>query len=282
MNDEEGDALGRGTDRRGRAMTGLAGRVCVVTGGGRGIGAAIADAFAANGARVAILDRDADLGRETGARLAREGADARFYEVDVTDESGVVDVAQRVAADFGGTDVLVNNAGILRNGPSMTLPLEDWNASLDVMAKGVFLCSREFGRALRANGGGAIVNIASINSLVAMPMRLAYSAAKAAVVAMTKVLALEWASYGIRVNAVAPGIIRTEMIKAGLEQGLLPAEACTEHTPLRRFGEPSEIADAVLFLASDQSRFVTGEVLAVDGGWTANGWIPWSGDPDAS
>ncbi|HEV8563766.1 MAG TPA: SDR family NAD(P)-dependent oxidoreductase [Actinomycetota bacterium] len=262
-------------------MTSLKGRVCVVTGGGQGIGEAIAQAFGAEGARLAILDRDGGVGEETTRRLAGEGADARFYQVDVTDEAGVTDVAERVAADFGGMDVLVNNAGISRIGPSMTLPLDDWTASLDVMATGVFLCSREFGRALRAHGGGAIVNISSINGLVAFPMRLAYSAAKAAVISMTKVLAVEWARYGIRVNAVAPGITQTAMAKKSFDQGLLDVEACIQHTPLGRFAEPSEVADSVVYLASDRSRYVTGEVLVIDGGWTAYGFIPWSGEPES-
>jgi NAD(P)-dependent dehydrogenase (short-subunit alcohol dehydrogenase family) len=250
------------------------GRVCVVTGGGQGIGAAIADAFAAEGARLAILDRDAEVGDATVRRLAGRGADARFYEVDVSDEPGVAAAAERVLADFGTLDVLVNNAGISRIGPSMTFSLEDWTASLDVMATGVFLCSREFGRALEEEGGGAIVNISSINGLVAFPMRLAYSAAKAAVISMTKVLAVEWAPLGIRVNAVAPGITRTALAQASFDRGLLDVEGCTRHTPLGRFAEPGEVADGVLYLASDRSRYVTGGVLVVDGGWTANGFIP--------
>jgi NAD(P)-dependent dehydrogenase (short-subunit alcohol dehydrogenase family) len=257
----------------------MRGRVCVVTGGAQGIGAAVAEAFAAEGARLAILDRDAEHGEEAVRRL---GGDARFYRVDVTDEAAVTAAAEQVAADFGGMDVLVNNAGISRLGPSMTFPLEDWTASLDVMATGVFLCSREFGKALRAHGGGAIVNIASINALTGFPMRLAYSAAKAAVVSMTQVLAVEWAAYGIRVNAVAPGITRTEMVSQAIAQGLLDVDAFTRHTPLRRFADPGEIADSIVYLASDRARYITGEVLTIDGGWTADGYVPWSGDPEAS
>jgi NAD(P)-dependent dehydrogenase (short-subunit alcohol dehydrogenase family) len=256
-------------------VTELAGKVCVVTGGGRGIGAAIAERFAAEGGRVAILDRDGALADETAARL-----DARAYEVDVADEAGVTAAAGRVIADLGGVDVLVNNAGIGRLGPSMSFPLADWQASLDVMATGTFLCSREFGKALRAGGGGAIVNISSINGLVAFPMRLAYSAAKAAVVSMTKVLAVEWAAYGIRVNAVAPGNTETEMVQEAIDQGLIDLDAYMDHTPLRRLAQPAEIAEAVLYLASDRSRFLTGQVIAPDGGWTAFGWVPWSGDPE--
>jgi NAD(P)-dependent dehydrogenase (short-subunit alcohol dehydrogenase family) len=262
------------------AATGLDRRTCVITGGARGIGAAVGEAFAAEGARLALLDRDARAGQEAADRFTSRGAEARFYEVDVTDEPGVTGVADQVLEDFGGMDVLVNNAGVLHLGPSMTFSLADWNDSLGVMATGVFLCSREFGRAMRAHGGGAIVNITSINGLVAFPMRLAYSAAKAAVISMTKVLAVEWATYGIRVNAVAPGITNTEFNRKAVDQGLIDVEACTQYTPLGRFGEPDEIADSVLYLASDRSRYVTGQVIAVDGGWTSFGWLPWSGDPE--
>jgi NAD(P)-dependent dehydrogenase (short-subunit alcohol dehydrogenase family) len=261
--------------------TDLKGRVCVVTGAGRGIGAAIATTFCEQGGRMAILERNATTGRETAARLSTGRAEVRCYEVDVADEAAVAETARRVVEDFGRVDVLVNNAGIGRLGPSMTFPVEAFRESLDVMVTGVFLCCREFGRIIRDGGGGTIVNVSSINGLVAFPMRLAYSAAKAAVVSMTHVLAAEWAGLGIRVNAVAPGMTKTEMVREAIDQGLIDVEAYLDHTPLRRFAEPEEIAETVLFLASDRSGFTTGQVIAPDGGWTAFGWIPWSGDPEA-
>ena len=257
------------------------GKVCVVTGGGRGIGAAIAARFAAEGARVAILEQDPVTGEETAKRLLSEGAEARFYQLDVKDEEAVVSVASRVINDFGGADILVNNAGISRLGPSMTYPLEDWEDSLGIMATGVFLCSREFGKSLRARGGGVIVNVASINGLIAFPMRLAYSAAKAAVISMTRVLAVEWAGYGIRVNAVAPGMTSTQLTRKGIEDGLINLDTYRGRTPLGRLAEPAEMADAVAYLASERSSFVTGHVLVSDGGWSAFAWVPWSGDPEA-
>jgi NAD(P)-dependent dehydrogenase (short-subunit alcohol dehydrogenase family) len=256
------------------------GRICAVTGAGRGIGAAIAEGFGREGARVLVLERDAGLGEEALERLREQGVDARLYEMDVADERSVLETAARVA-DLGGIDVLVNNAGISRLGPSMTFPLSDWQESLDVLLTGVFLCSREFGKLLRARGGGSIVNISSINGIVAFPMRLAYSAAKAGVISMTKILAVEWARYGIRVNAVAPGNTETEMVRAAIDQGLIDVDAYLAHTPLARLGQPQDIAEAVLFLASERARFITGQVIAPDGGWTAFGWVPWSGDPDA-
>ena len=151
---------------------------------------------------------------------------------------------------------------------------------MDVLATGVFLCSREFGRAMQKQGGGNIVNIASINGLAAFPMRLAYSAGKAAVVSMTKILAVEWSGFGIRVNAVAPGMTRTEMLQQAIDQGLIDVDAYLGQMPMGRFGEPREIAEAVLFLASERSSYITGQVLVPDGGWTTFNWIRWSGDPE--
>jgi NAD(P)-dependent dehydrogenase (short-subunit alcohol dehydrogenase family) len=257
------------------------GRVCAVTGAGRGIGAAIAEGFGREGGRVLVLERDTGLGEGAVARLREQGIEALHYEMDVADEGSVVETAAQVADRFGGIDVLVNNAGISRLGASMTFTLADWQESLDVLLTGVFLCSREFGKLLRARGGGSIVNISSINGIVAFPMRLAYSAAKAGVISMTQILAAEWASYGIRVNAVAPGGTETEMVRAAIDDGLIDVDAYIARTPLARFGAPEDIAESVLFLASDRARFITGQVIVPDGGWTAFGWIPWSGDPDA-
>lgn len=246
------------------------GKVCVVTGGSRGIGAAICSLFAEHGGRVANLDRDPPSS-DNGIP---------FYRLDVPSEADVISMAQQVAYDFGGVDILVNNAGIARIGPSMSFPLKDWQVSFDVLTTGVFLCSREFGKMMRTHGRGGIVNISSINGFSDVPMRLAYNAAKAAVISMTKVLAIEWAGFGIRVNAVAPGMIETEMLKEAIDQGLIDVDSYMDHTPMRRFGQPLDIAEAVLYLASDRSSYVTGQVIVPDGGWTAFNWIPWSGDPE--
>ena len=203
----------------------LQGRVCVVTGGARGIGRAIVEEFSANGARIAILELDGQAGRQAADDLVERGREARAYVCDVADREAVVRAAAAVEADLGRCDVLVNNAGVALLGPSLDFPEDLWRRSLDVMATGVFFCCQAFGRQMIENGGGAIVNISSMNAMVAFPMRLAYNAAKAAVVSMTEVLAIEWAEHGVRVNAVCPGVTRTEMVDRAIAEGLVTVDA---------------------------------------------------------
>lgn len=251
----------------------LGGKVCVVTGAARGIGRAIVEEFSANGARPVVLDIDEGAARAFVAELAADGVDAYAVACDVSSREEVARAADSVAREVGRCDVLVNNAGIAVIGPSLELDEASWRRSLDVMTTGVFFCCQAFGRQL-VDGGGAIVNVASINARVAFPMRLAYNAAKAAVVQMTEVLAIEWAEHGVRVNAVAPGVIRTELVARAIADGVADESAYVRRTPLRRLGHPEEVAKAALFLASEEdSAFVTGHTLVVDGGWSAYGWV---------
>jgi NAD(P)-dependent dehydrogenase (short-subunit alcohol dehydrogenase family) len=247
----------------------LADRVCLITGGARGIGEAIASRFADNGATVAILDYDITTAQTTAARLG-----ATAHQCDVSVRSSVEAAVAGVIDTHGRVDVLVNNAGLGLAGPSETFSDADWDTSIGVMQTGVFLCSQVVGRHMLERRRGTIVNISSINAWEAFPMRLAYCAAKAAVVAMTQVLAIEWADRGIRVNAVAPGVTRTALVQKGIDEGIIDVAAYRTRTPMHRFGEPDEIARAVLFLACDEdSSFVTGTTLCADGGWSAMGWI---------
>lgn len=252
----------------------LAGKVCVVTGGVQGIGRAIVEQFAAEGGRPAILDLDAERAVAYAEELRGRGVDARGYGCDVADRDSVFAAAELVSADLGRCDVLVDNAGVALMGPSVDFPESEWRRSIDVMQTGVFFCCQAFGRQMIESGGGAIINIASMNATVAFPLRLAYNAAKAAVVSMTEVLAIEWAEHGIRVNAIGPGVTRTELVDKAIREGFVNEQAYLARTPMRRFGRPQEIAKAALFLASeDDSSFVTGHFLVVDGGWSAFGYI---------
>jgi NAD(P)-dependent dehydrogenase (short-subunit alcohol dehydrogenase family) len=248
----------------------LADRVCVVTGGARGIGEAIATRFVAEGATVAILDLDGAAAAQTAARLGGSG-----HGCDVGSRASVEAAIAAVLEQHGRIDILVNNAGIGLAGPSEEITDDHWDASIAVLQTGVFLCSQVVGRHMLEREYGVIVNISSINAWAVFPQRLAYCAAKAAVVAMTQVLAIEWASRGIRVNAIAPGVTGTALVQKGVEDGVIDVDAYLARTPMHRFGKPDEIARAALYLACDEdSSFVTGTTLCADGGWTAMGWIP--------
>lgn len=245
-------------------MTGV-----LVTGGAAGIGWSIAGAFAARGDRVAILDRD---GAAAETRAAELGASHLGLGGDVTDEADVRAAVGRADAAFGGLGVVVNNAGIGDNpAPTLDQPLDGFRRVLAVHLDGAFLVSREAARRMLPRGRGAIVNIASIAALGGLPRRNAYGAAKAGIVAMTRSMACEWAHAGIRVNAVAPGYVATELVARLADAGGLDLAGIRRRIPLGALGEPAAIADAVVFLASDAARYVTGAVLPVDGGWSAFG-----------
>lgn len=252
----------------------LDGKVCVVTGAAQGIGQAIVEEYVREGGRAAVLDVNKAAAEAYAEALRARGADAAAFHCDVAEKASVDEAAARVAADLGPCDVLVNNAGIALMGPSLDFPEDEWRRSLDVMTTGVFFCCQVFGRQMIETDGGAIVNIASMNARVAFPMRLAYNAAKAAVVSMTEVLAIEWAQHGIRVNAIGPGVTRTALVDKAIRDGFVNERAYIQRTPMKRLGRVEEIAKAALFLASEEdSSFVTGHFLVVDGGWTAFGYV---------
>ncbi|MES2536946.1 MAG: SDR family NAD(P)-dependent oxidoreductase [Pseudomonadota bacterium] len=246
---------------------GLAGRVCVVTGAGSGIGRAIAVAFAGVGARVAILDRSAEGSAGTLDEITRIGGDAVAIHCDVADPASVATAAEESAASLGACDVLVNNAGLIRPGALDTLSIEEWNLLLSVNLTGYFLCSQTFGRQMRAKGKGALIHIASIAGSHVTPFSGAYSVAKAGVTMLSHQLAIEWGRHGIRSNAVHPGLILTP-----LSQGMYDQPGVTERrsaaVPAGRIGRPEDVAEAVLFLASDRASYITGDQVTVDGGFT--------------
>ncbi len=242
------------------------GRVVVVTGGGGGIGAAISEEFARDGARVAVWD----VNRDTAEAVAAEIDGASAYQVDITDSAAVDAVTEAVIRDLGGLDVLVNNAGVSRVGDhTQDLSDEIWNESIGVMQTGLFFCSRAAGRHMIAKRSGAIVNISSIRGFSPNPGRLAYCAAKAAVILMTQVMAAEWAPFGVRVNAVAPGVQATGMWKRDVALGLFDEQEYLDLIPARRLGEPSEVGRLCSFLASDEASYITGACVTIDGGLTS-------------
>ncbi|PYE43899.1 NAD(P)-dependent dehydrogenase (short-subunit alcohol dehydrogenase family) [Rhizobium sp. PP-F2F-G20b] len=248
----------------------LDGKVAVVTGSARGIGRAVAERLAAAGAYVVIADRDEAEAAVASAAIQKSGGNASAITLDVTDRDQLAEVAERLYAVHGRIDILVNNAGIVRNAPAAEMSLNDWQSVIDIDLGGVFHCSQAFGRRMIADGRGAIVNISSIcGEVTVYPQpQVSYNAAKAGVNLLTKSLAVEWAKLGVRVNAVAPGYVGTEMTLRGRSNAEW-FDTWMRMTPMGRLGEPREIANAVLFLAADASSYITGTVLTVDGGYTA-------------
>jgi NAD(P)-dependent dehydrogenase (short-subunit alcohol dehydrogenase family) len=245
----------------------LAGRVAVITGSSRGIGLAVARAFLAEGAKLVINSRDPDAAAQVAHDL---GGDAVGVGADVTTEAGAAALVKGALEAFGALDVFVNNAGTAMTGDTVDLALDDWRRVLDLNMTAVFLCSREAARHMLAAGGGAIINTASVQSFAPFPRRLAYGASKAAVVQMTRIMAAEWAP-SIRVNAVAPGYVRTEMTERLRAEGRIDFDAISRRTPQGRLADPAEMAGAYIYLASAEASFVTGETIVADGGWLAFG-----------
>jgi 3-oxoacyl-[acyl-carrier protein] reductase len=245
------------------------GRVAVVTGAGRGLGAAIAEELARRGAVVVVADVDGELAAAIAEPLRR----ASSAICDVSDPAAVAALFGAVAAEHGRVDVLVNNAGVGAVAPSEELAPEVWSRTLAINLTGTFLCSQAAAGHMLPAGRGVIVNIGSVFAATGMPMRAAYAASKHGVVGLTKVLATEWATRGIRVVAVDPAYVRTALDDADQRAGGYTAEDIERRTPMGRYAEPAEIARVVAFLASDDASFITGSEIAVDGGWLAyGGW----------
>ena len=238
-------------------------RIAVVTGAGQGIGLRTAETLAAAGYGVALVDIQEPTVTISGEVLP--------VVADVSDETAVVALTARILAHFGGVDVLVNNAGISAIKPAEETPAELWRRVLEVNLTGPFLLSREFGRAMLAAGSGSIVNIASIAGLRGVSDRAAYNASKHGLIGLTRTLAGEWGGRGVRVNAVCPGWVKTDMDDSAQAAGLYVDSDITDQVPMGRFAAPSDIAAAVAFLADPAvSGFVNGVALPVDGGWSTD------------
>ncbi len=247
----------------------LSGRTAVVTGGGKGIGQGVALGMARSGARVHVLDRDLKAAEETVGLIVMEGMAAKAHRVDVGDEAEI-NAAMDAIASEGAIDILVNNAGLAIRKPSIELSVADWDAVLKVNLTGVFLCARAAARHMIANKKGAIVNLASIMGLSGGGLypNISYQATKGAVVNLTRALAVEWAPFGVRVNAVAPTWVRTDFIKPLTDNPELLARM-NAMTPLGRIAEIDEVVGGIVYLASPAAAMVTGHTLAIDGGFLA-------------
>jgi 3-oxoacyl-[acyl-carrier protein] reductase len=242
-------------------MTLLAGRTAVITGGAQGLGRAVAERFVAEGARVVIGDVDLAAAEATAAELGEGTAVA--VRCDVTDEDQVAALVAAATDAFGSLDVMVNNAGVLRDATMRKMPLDDFRLVMETHVQGTWLGTRAAAAVMREQGSGSIVNMSSISGKVGNLGQTNYSAAKAGIVGLTKAAAKEVAHLGVRVNAIQPGLIRTAMI-AGMREDIL--EQRLKDIPMGRLGEPDEVAKVALFLASDLSSYMTGTVLEVTGG----------------
>jgi len=247
----------------------LDGKRALITGGGRGLGVTMATALAQVGADIALAGRSIERGRATASTIASAtGRRVQAFAADVTAIADIDRLVDQVEQDLGPIDVLINSAGVNIRGAVQDLSESDWDTVLDINLKGTFLCSRACGPRMVARGWGRVINMGSILSVIALPGRAAYAAAKAGVVNLTKVLALEWAGTGVTANAICPGPFATDMNRPLIDDPIKYQEFCKQ-IPLGRFGELHELAGAAVFLASNASSYVTGSALFVDGGWTA-------------
>lgn len=248
----------------------LDGKTAIVTGGGRGLGAQIAEGFAEAGANVVICSRKVEACQEMSDKLKAKGVRSLAVACDVTNEEDVKRVVQQTIEEFGTVDILVNNSGATWGAPVLEMPLEAWQKVMNVNVTGTFLMSREVGEAMIKQGSGKIINIASVAGLGGIDPRfmdtIGYNTSKGAIITFTKDLAAKWGQHNINVNALAPGFFPTKMSEVLIEKG---GSRLLEQTPLKRFGTEEDLKGAALFLAAKASDYITGDVVIVDGGMHA-------------
>jgi NAD(P)-dependent dehydrogenase (short-subunit alcohol dehydrogenase family) len=247
----------------------LSNQKAIVTGAGQGLGRAMAIALAEAGADLAIADINAHTAKQTAAEIEKLGRKSLVVKMDVAKSDEVNQAVEKTIKEFGRIDILVNNAGINRRVPAEQMSETDWRKVIDVNLTGIFLCSQAVGRQMIKQKSGRIINIASVSGMLLNRgvTQVAYYAAKAGVILLTKALAMEWAKYNIRVNAISPGWMRTSLVESEFVTDIKRYQEIIEDTPMRRFGEPTELGPAVVYLASEASSFITGENLVIDGGY---------------
>ncbi len=251
----------------------LENKVAVITGASKGIGKGIAVRYSEEGATVVLTSRSMDLLSAIADQIRGTGGQALALPVDVRRPESIQGVVDRTVAEYGRLDIMVNNAGISMVHPSEDLPSEEWAHAVETDLFGVFYGCQSAARQMMRQAGGCIINITSVYGLVAAPMRAAYCASKAGANMLTKVLAIEWANKNIRVNAIAPGYIRTELVQGVIDKGMLPVGAIEKRTPQGRIGEVEDLLGLAVYLASDEASFMTGSIVNIDGGWAAYGYL---------
>jgi len=249
----------------------LKGKVAIITGARRGMGKSHAKTFAKSGAKVVVADISLEECQQVADEIKKEGGEAIAVKCDVTKKEDIDNMVKAAVGKWGKVDILVNNAGICQFKPFLELTEEEWDRTININLRGYFLCAQACAKEMAKKKSGVIVNIASVamgQVGVGMPALAHYCASKGGIVAMTEALALELASFNIRVNAISPGAIDTPMTEA-LKADPKMMEAILARIPLRRMGKPEEVSNLVLFLASDESSYVTGSTVVIDGGWLA-------------
>lgn len=248
----------------------ISGKNAIVTGAGRGLGKEMATSLAEAGANIVVAEKDGEMAEKSAQEIGEMGTTAFSIQTDVTEEDQVESMVREAENRLGEIDILVNNAGVVNNAPAEEMTLEEWEKVVNVNMTGVFLCSKHVGKHMIENGGGNIINISSMSALVVnVPQpQISYNSSKAGVIMITKSLASEWAEHGIRVNAIAPGYMRTDLVNEVLEEDPEMEETWISNTPMGRLGRPEELGGVVVFLASEASSYMTGEVVVFDGGYT--------------